>query len=158
MWCTFPISAYGLMRLYANHHRVRVIIRLYLAWPCLPLEDMRPQLRHIWNMICLIDKPSIKQGFKRFHHRYFRAFWLKKVTPERLCVFGLQRRTTNDMESLHSKMGKRLRQHPVFLRFMKTLQKNIFHPANRAARAVLADADGHPTGPIRSKKIQARLE
>lgn len=50
--------------------------------------------------------------------RYIRTQWLQRVTPAKISVYGLSRRTNNNLESAHRRMYDRMRHHPNIWEFI----------------------------------------
>ena len=120
------LSDYGLMCYYNTDMAVTETIHLYLTWNYLPMKEMKAGLRRIRKSIKVIKKKELRIKFRKFHDQYMKPFWLKKITPRRLSVHGLTRRSTNDLESLHRKMKAFLPERPYFPRFLHHLKQNIF--------------------------------
>jgi len=146
-------SGYNLMKAYQKDHLVKRIVKLYLAWPNLPLADMRPQLKYIRKQIRFVDK-KIRPRLKDFHHSYFCKTWLRKITPERVCEFACMKRTTNDLENLHGRMGSRLPKRPGFLRFHDNLNNKIIKPSNIRSHFDKLGDNPYP----RKKRAEARAK
>ena len=148
---TFVLSAYAIMRFYNVNRQVTKVVKLYLTWPFLPKAEMPAGLRYIRRLIGSILNETARKALKAFHQNYMRKFWNQKITPARLSVYGLVKRTTNDLESLHRRMRVRLPQRPIFLRFVHHLTTNIFEPATQLLVHINND-DQLPAEPKRSQR------
>jgi hypothetical protein len=124
-------SEYGLYTLYNVNRQVTKVINLYLTWPFLPKFEMAKGLRYIRRLVGNVKDTTARRSLRRFHANYMRKFWLQKITPSRLSVFGLAKRTTNDLENLHRRMKSAMPKNPIFLRFLHHLMTNIFQPSNQ---------------------------
>ena len=98
---TYVLSGYSLMRFYNVNCQVTKVVKLYLTWPFLPKAEMPAGLRYIRKLVGSVGNATARKALKAFHQNYMRKFWNQKITPARLSVFGLAKRTTNDLESLH---------------------------------------------------------
>jgi len=148
---TFVLSGYAIMRFYNVNRQVTKVVNLYLTWPYLPKAEMPAGLRYIRKLVGSILNATARKALKAFHQNYMRKFWNQKITPARLSIFGLVKRTTNDLESLHGRMRVRLHKRPIFLRFVQNLTSDIFEPATQVLIHLTND-DQLPAQPKRSQR------
>jgi len=123
----FFIAEMGMSGYYKTDTKITNIFQLYLSLPHLPELEIRPQLQYIRSLIKTVTQTSARKKLLVFHSKYLKSFWLKKVTPQRLSVFGLHRKTTNDIENLHKQMNRRLPRKAGFFKFVHALETHIYH-------------------------------
>jgi hypothetical protein len=122
------LSESGIFSLVKSDRASNLLYRKYLSMPLIPAKMIVERARGLRSEIKLNLQPKFRKPFRQFH-RYFKRYWLKKVRPERISVFGKQRRTNNGLEHLHAQMSKRLSTHSKFFKFMDDVERHIFIPA-----------------------------
>lgn len=122
------ISDFGIFGSIRTDRACNLLYRKYLCLPLIPAKSMVDRVRSLRSEIKLSLQTKHRKGFRMFH-RYIKRYWLAKVRPERISVFGKSRRTNNGLEQIHAQMSKKLSTHAKFFRFMDELEKHIFVPS-----------------------------
>lgn len=114
----------GLIHLFRHNLQFKRLVHRYMALPLLPAARITHAVDEL-NVMALDIQPDEQRRFDLFR-RYIRTFWLTKVTPERLSVFGLPRRSNNSVESFHSSLKKKVKKpHPNIYVFIEHLNNVI---------------------------------
>ncbi|EFX65226.1 hypothetical protein DAPPUDRAFT_117443 [Daphnia pulex] len=97
------VTTEGLKRAYAERPNVQKVIKMLIALALLPADQAHAGFLHIQReSIALLqeESPEIRARIQIIFE-YMQAYWFNVVTPERFCVHGQSRRTTNEVESFH---------------------------------------------------------
>lgn len=90
-----------------NDADVSLAVKKIIALPFLPHEDIEPTFRDIVGTLSRRVRNLLRQFIS-----YFQRQWIQAVSPKGFCIFGLQRRTNNAIESYHSRINHRMGRHP----------------------------------------------
>ncbi len=117
----------GVFQWIGSNARANMLYRMYLSMPMLPKEEFINRLVKMRQDIKTLPRAA-RPNFRQFHD-YILNFWIKRVRPERISVFGQERRTNNGLENIHSLMNKRLAHHGNIFRLIDDLDCHIWQPA-----------------------------
>ena len=118
----------GIFRWIKNYPACNLIYRKYLSIPFLPARDIPIQLRELRKQINTTLPPGARPGFRRFH-LYVKTYWIRRVRPERISVFGMKRRTNNGLENLHGQFSRYLVKHANIFKFVEGVRVNVWYPS-----------------------------
>ncbi|MDP2816095.1 MAG: hypothetical protein Q8O19_05390, partial [Rectinemataceae bacterium] len=104
------------------------ILRTYLALSFLPHTEIWREVTNIKVRIGGLANRAVRMAMKHFHSQYFIPFWMFKIGPHRVSVYGFPHKTNNYLEALHPQMGSHLKKHLVFINFMIGLIKLCLEP------------------------------
>ena len=121
------MKTFGIHRWIKSDHACNLLYRKYLSLSFIPARDICTRLRGLRLEIESTLPAGAKSGFKKFH-LYIKSYWIRRVRPERLSVFGKQRRTNNGLESTHAMMSRHLVKHANIFRFITGMRTNIWFP------------------------------
>jgi len=127
------VNALGLKRDYAKNLCVRKWIRKVQGLAMLPAKDVPLAWK---NRVVELSQftGALKTRLLAFK-KYFENYWMKKITPERFSVFGLNHKTNNNAEALNrrlkDKMGDR---HRSLWAFMSGYKEHVVDYTNRELR------------------------
>jgi hypothetical protein len=86
----------GVFQWIGSNARANMLFRMYLSMPMLPKEEFINRLVKMRQDIKTLPRAA-RPNFRQFHD-YILNFWIKRVRPERISVFGQERRTNNDLD------------------------------------------------------------
>ncbi|XP_065656803.1 uncharacterized protein LOC136082213 [Hydra vulgaris] len=115
------IKAVGLQSEYINP-AIRRWGRKFVAMCLLPGELIRAEVYLLKTEMSRFANIETREKMRKFVY-YFEKYWMTTQTPAFFSVHGLQFRTNNVSEALHSKMSRCMAAHPSFWRFLD----NIYH-------------------------------
>jgi hypothetical protein len=121
-----------------------MLFHMYLSLPMLPKEQFIPRLVKMRLEIKTLPRPA-QPNVGQFHN-YILNFWINRVRPERISVFGQERRTNNRLKNIHSLMSKRLAHHGNIFRLIDDLDCHFWQPAVTRINLV------NPPGPSLDKE------
>ena len=128
--CYKKFGQLGLIPWLKKETRIRILLKRIMCLPFLPPSKIATQIHFIRNDSKKIADPVAKYLFQKFIDEYIVNFWYKKIGPSRLGMFGITRRTNNDLESLHATMKRDIKLHqPTFYRFLHLLKKFVLADA-----------------------------
>lgn len=127
-----------------------MLYRKYLSLSFIPAREMVKRLRDLREEIDSTVPVNARQKFRKFH-LYIKAYWIRKVRPERLSVFGKPRRTNNGLENLHGQMSRTLVKHGNVFKFVLGLKKNIWTPC--MVRLMAIEQGNYVQPPQRPKQL-----
>nr|CAD7579353.1 unnamed protein product [Timema californicum] len=108
---------------------------MLMVLPLLPPDKILEGLAEVKMMA---RENRLAEEFARLF-RYIKNYWINKVTPEALSVFGQAMRTNNSVESFYHKMNSRIGgPHPSVYRFLGKL-KDINLAEEREYRQILGN-------------------
>ena len=119
----------GLLHLYGRNNRgdpgdFKKLVHCYMALPLLPPAAIEGAMRELHTIPVLLQ-PGEQLRLQQFRH-YITSFWIRKVTPERMSVFGLKRRSNNAIESFNATLKRKIKQaHPNLFVFIENLNQII---------------------------------
>ncbi|KAL8596226.1 hypothetical protein ACOMHN_021266 [Nucella lapillus] len=118
------IHKLGLLHPFRRVTSFNRLIHKYMALPLLPSTRIEEGLDELQNEAPQI--PPENQRKLEVFRRHVRSFWMQKVTPSRMTVFGLSRRSNNSIESFHAMLKRKIGvAHPNFYVFIDHLNKVI---------------------------------
>ncbi|KAL8606286.1 hypothetical protein ACOMHN_024182 [Nucella lapillus] len=118
------IHKLGLLHPFRRVTSFKRLIHKYMALPLLPSTRIEEGLDELKNEAPQI--PPENQRKLELFRRYVRSFWIQKVTPSRMTVFGLSRRSNNSIENFHTMLKRKIGvAHPNFYVFIDHLNKVI---------------------------------
>lgn len=120
-------SEFQIYKAIKTDRQCNFLYRNYLSLPFIPSKQLVERVRQLRKNIKINVPVKFRHGFRKFH-RYIKHYWLEKVRPERISVFGKTRRTNNGLEVLHAQMAKKLSPHSNVFRFIDGLERQIFTP------------------------------
>ena len=107
-----------------NASDFKKLIHCYMALPLLPAEAVEETIRELSTQV--IPLPPVEQRQLQQFRRYVLSFWVQKVTPQRLSVFGLKRRSNNSVESFNATLKRKIQKaHPNIFFFIEQLNNVI---------------------------------
>ena len=118
---------YGMYRWVKNNPAANLLYKKYLSLSFLPKDNITERLHCLREEIDSTLPEGARKGFRKFH-LYIKTYWIRKVRPERMSVFGKSRRTNNGLENLHSQMARTLVKHGSIFKFIIGVRKNIWAP------------------------------
>ena len=137
----------GLRNLYRDNEIFKRHVKLFMALPLLPTNDIRSTYDELSRQILPITSTE-KSLFSKFK-KYILRFWLNQIGPEKLSVFGVRRKTNNNLESFHAILRKKIKQpNPNFYLFLEQLNNCV---VDNDLKADQLD-DGVPVSRPRDKK------
>jgi len=125
------------LRGYNTNLELTRIINLWTNWTCLRREDMIEQVEYIRQQILTdIHNLDLQERLLRFHINYWITFWVEKIGPDRLTLFGQRHRTTQCLRRLHRRLHATLSKHPSPLLFVSLVVSEVFKKDEASAAAV----------------------
>lgn len=107
-----------------NASDFKKLIHCYMALPLLPADAIEEAMRELSTKV--IPLPPAEQRQLQQFRRYVASFWIQKVTPQRLSVFGLKRRSNNSVESFNATLKRKIQKaHPNIFLFIEHLNNVI---------------------------------
>lgn len=88
--------------------------------------------KNIGDVVNLIKNEEHKNftetnyGFLEFYDEYYEQQWLKKITANRFCVYNKDKRTNNQLESMHSKLSLYIPKKGSMVEFISEFSFNFF--------------------------------
>ena len=79
-----------------------------MALPFAPAENI--QEAFVLNIKTINVNPSVSVKLQKFKH-YIKSYWIDRITPADLSVFGHEIATNNGAESFHGKLKQRIEEH-----------------------------------------------
>ena len=124
--CFKKFKQLGLLKYYTDQ-KVRRILRKVMTLPILPASKICEQIDRLFHIALkqVLDQEA-QDLLITFFEEYLISFWIKKIGPSRLSVFGCPDKTNNATEILHSQMHYNLPKHAKIFTFGYHLQRNIF--------------------------------
>ncbi|KAK4318618.1 hypothetical protein Pmani_010410 [Petrolisthes manimaculis] len=118
------IQKVGLTNVYASNKDFKRWGRMLMSIPFLPEDQIEPAFQQLKQQaLGLVEAAEEKTMVKQLL-KYWQNFWLLQVGPSNLTVFGLDRSTNNDCESLHSRLNRECKvNHPSFWHFCVQMNK-----------------------------------
>ena len=119
------VTNLGLTKVYKENESFRNWVRKLMALVLLPAESIAPTYEMLASepvqTLTLCEKHKL-ENLKT----YYKKYWLKQVGSQKLSVFGLRRKTNNDLE-IYNRWIKNIFQsyHPNFYRYLDALNKNV---------------------------------
>ncbi len=123
------IQKLGLVPLFNENRQFKKWVKKIMALSYLPPQEIRGGADLLFSQNLDINQDS-KERVARFK-AYFYAYWLEKVTPEKLSVFDFARGTNNDSESYHSRIKSTVRQHKPNIYYFLNHINNIISDTNK---------------------------
>ena len=122
----------GLLPYMQSDAKVRRILRKIMTLPILPASKICEQIDRLYHIsLKQVMDPEAHVLLVNFFEEYLIPFWVKKIGPSRLSVFGCPDKTNNATEILHSQMHFNLPHHAKIFTFGHHLQRNIFESYER---------------------------
>ncbi|XP_065677294.1 uncharacterized protein LOC136092698 [Hydra vulgaris] len=118
------IKAVGLQSEYINNSAIKRRGRKFVAMCLLPCVLIRAEVDLLKTEMSRFAKIETREKMRKFVF-YFEKYWMTTQTPAFFSVHGLQFRTNNVSESLHSKMNRCMAAHPSFWRFLDDIYHQI---------------------------------
>ncbi len=109
------------------NRQANLLYRKYASLPLLPVGEIPSRLRALRQDLKTNIPRDGRPSFRRFH-LYIKRYWILKVRPERLSVFGEEHRTTNKLESVHRSMSRYLSKRGNVIRFINQMETSIWNP------------------------------
>ena len=120
----------GLVKHMLGNKKVERILRRVLCLPILPASKIVDQVDMLYSSsIEQVEDEEAKVLLRSFFDEYVIRFWIKKIGPARLSVFGCGQKTNNGTEVLHAQMQAKLSRGTIICRFVQRLSIHIFRPA-----------------------------
>ena len=114
----------GLLGTFNGNHDLKRFIHQLMTLALLPAENVEATFHELRNQRPRLA-PHTERKLSDFL-RYYGRYWLRKITPEILSVFGLPQRTNNSVESFHAVLKRKMgHPHPNFYVFLEILNKLI---------------------------------
>ena len=119
------VNTLGLAGLCKENESFHSWVKKLMALVLLPAESIAPTYEMLASepvqMLTVCDKEKLGK-LKSYYNKY----WLKQVGSEIMSVFGLRRKTNNDLE-IYNRWIKNIFQsyHPNFFRYLDALNKNV---------------------------------
>jgi hypothetical protein len=99
-----------------KHHKV---MKLFIRLPLLPHDLVKEGFSVILQFQ---EDCNIRQDFEKFNH-YFKKNWVSRKVRPIYSVFGIDRRTNNNIECLNGKLKTKFKQSPRIYKFIGTFFK-----------------------------------
>ena len=114
----------GLLGAFHRNSDLKRFIHQLMTLALLPAENVEATFDELRNQRPRLA-PDTERKLSDFL-RYYERYWLRKITPARLSVFGLPQRTNNSVESFHAVLKRKMgHPHPNFFVFLDILNKLI---------------------------------
>ena len=119
------VSKLGLTKVYKENESFHNWVKTLMALVLLPPDSIVPTYGILASepvqMLTLCEKHKLNNL-----KTYYKKYWLKQVGSQKLSVFGLRRKTNNDLE-IYNRWIKIIFQtyHPNFYRYLDALNKNV---------------------------------
>jgi hypothetical protein len=137
---------------YRDNPDVRGWLKKSIGLCMLPAD----KIQEVWNCHCLLLNQfsgQTKKNLLKFK-KYINSFWIAKVGTETFSVFGLDHKTNNNAEQLHSRLKKNFKSaHPGFWKFLSLFQKHIIKHTEDDIKCLLANRQ-----PKRKRKPDTLIE
>lgn len=137
---------------YRDNPDVRGWLKKSLGLCMLPAENIQEE----WNRHCLLlvqFSGETKKNLLKFR-KYIDSYWIAKVGPETFSVFGLDHKTNNNAEQLHSRLKKNFKSaHPGFWKFLSLFQKHVIEHTEDDIQCLLGNRQ-----PKRKRKPDSHVE
>ena len=134
-WFHFSQALYKKVRSIGLLHRFRrdgrgqasefqKLIHCYMALPLLPADEIDGAMRSLHVQVVTLI-PEEQRRLLQFQ-RYMTTFWLQKITPPRMSVYGFGRRSNNAIESFNATLKRKVKSaHPNIFVFIEHLNNLI---------------------------------
>ena len=119
------VTKLGLSKVYEENKSFHNWVKRLMALALLPTDSITPTYEMLASepiqMLTLCEKHKLNKL-----KTYYKKYWLKQVGSQKISVFGLRRKTHNDLE-IYNRWIKNVFQshHPNFYRYLDALNKNV---------------------------------
>lgn len=135
--CFKKCQEMGLVKYLNTDPKMRRIIRKVMSLPILPADKIADQVDLLLttSVLNIADKKG-KALITAFFFDYLIPFWIEKIGPSRLSVYGCPDKTNNACEQMHSLMHFNLPHHCKIFVYLYHLHHNIFESQERNLKQV----------------------
>lgn len=102
--------------------------RKHFALSLLPPDQILPVLNLLKGEISQLRSARCRRQWKILHQEYFLKYWIQQVGPDVISNYGLEHRTNNHCESLHSRMAKKIHHGVTIWSFLDQLSRHVIEP------------------------------
>jgi uncharacterized membrane-anchored protein YjiN (DUF445 family) len=76
----------------------KLIFRQIMALSLLPAGDIKKQYKRLLVTVNRLHDTQMRRKLRAFLETYIRKFWLEKIGPQRMSVYGLPHKSNNACE------------------------------------------------------------
>lgn len=110
---------------YKDYLPTKKILRMYMALALLPHREMKTQAKNIKRKVNDLQDQHLRRQLKIFHAQYISGFWMKKVSPQMISVYGLSHKSNNALQCFQSHISRMLPGNATFLNFFARLERHF---------------------------------
>ena len=115
----------GLTEAFRTNNELKSLLKRLMHLNFLPAHMMSPAFEILAREDPGLVDPLEKKKWRKVI-KYIRSFWMDKIGPEWLSVFGLERKTNNGCEQYHSRLKGRVISHrPRIWKYIEILNEII---------------------------------
>ena len=120
----------GLLKHMSGNSKVEAILRRVMCLPILPASKICEQVDLLYSSaIEQVEDDVASDLLRTYFDEYVIGFWIRKIGPARMSVYGCGQKTNNATEVLHAQMHAKLSRGSITCRYVHRLGIHIFRPA-----------------------------
>ena len=144
----------GLVPFFQSHQEVRHILRRIMCLPLLPAHKITEQVDFLLiNDIQQTKDPRAKELLSQLMTDYIINFWIRKIGPSRMSVWGCPDKTNNGCEQFHAQMHSQLKRSSKIFNFLAKLNDNLYADCQRKLEQL---DEGHNVHSIKKKSDECQ--